>query len=394
MSNGSNRIIKVGFLFQQSDGWMGGIYYFKNLFLAMSKVQNPRLQPFINEPNHESSKILLDYAKIIKGKRIKNFRYWFKKIVYKFIGKKFNEEKYIKYEYDYKFLDVISHSEIMEDKPSIYWIPDFQHLHLPEMFSENELNVRTESFKRCAEKSTILVFSSEDALNDFKTFAPEYAYKGRVLHFVAILSEDVYDKTDEIKKVITEKFNLPDKYFYVPNQFWKHKNHKVVFEAISILKNQGTNIKVVFSGSSQDYRHRDYFASLMNFVKEQNIEENMIYLGLIDLIEVYYLMRNCISIINPSLFEGWSSTVEEAKSIGKKIVLSDINVHKEQNPPQGIYFDPHNANELAEILKEKWLNGKPGPDYDLEKQAQEGIEESILNFGLEYQKIVLEALGK
>ncbi len=36
------------------------------------------------------------------------------------------------------------------------------------------------------------------------------------------------------------------------------------------------------------------------------------------------------ALINPSQFEGWSTTVEEAKSLGVKMLLSDLEVHKEQ----------------------------------------------------------------
>lgn len=46
--------------------------------------------------------------------------------------------------------------------------------------------------------------------------------------------------------------------------------------------------------------------------------------------DVYALMRFSVRVINPSLFEGWSSAVEECKSVGKRLVLSGIPVHREQ----------------------------------------------------------------
>lgn len=387
MSNGSEKTIKVGFLANQSSGWMGGINYYKNLFIAMSKVYNPKLIPYILEPKDEKAKILLKYAKKINFK--KGIKYQLTKIMTKLSGKTFCKERYLVENIN---VDIISNTQSPNHAPCIAWIPDFQHLHLPEMFSEDEIEYRSNNFKELAKKSLKIILSSNDALNDFKKFVPEYANKGEVLHFVAIPDKNIYQKTDEIKEQIINKFDLPAKYFYVPNQFWIHKNHKVVFEAISILKQQGININVVFTGNTSDYRHANYFNELMEYTKEQNIENNIKLLGLIDLIEVYYLMRNCISIINPSLFEGWSSTVEEAKSIGKNIILSNINVHKEQNPPEGVYFDPKNPQELAEILKEKWMNGESKPDFELEKIAQEKLEDRIIEFGKTYQKIVLEAL--
>ena len=36
--------------------------------------------------------------------------------------------------------------------------------------------------------------------------------------------------------------------------------------------------------------------------------------------------------------------------MGKKIILSNINVHREQNPKRGIYFNPNNFLELSSII--------------------------------------------
>lgn len=381
--------IKVGFICEQNSGWMGGVNYFKNLFIAMSRVDCPKIIPYLLPIKDSGAKFLLEYAKVIHSK--KGFKYYTKKFLYKIKGQDFVKKDHM--EYDPK-LDIISHMQSLVNKNFIAWIPDFQHIYLPEMFSKDEIACRNKVFNQLAQESSLVIFSSQDALEDFKKFAPEFAHKGRILNFVAIPDKDIYQKTDKVKDEIIKKFHLPQKYFYVPNQFWIHKNHKVVFDAISILKQQGKDIQVIFTGGTNDYRHANYFCDLMEFVKEKNIENNIKILGLVDPIEVYYLMRNCISIINPSFFEGWSSTVEEAKSIGKNIVLSSINVHKEQNPPQGIYFDPRNPEELAKILSEKWQSKKSEPDFELEKTAQEQLENRIINFGKTYQKIILDALQK
>jgi glycosyltransferase involved in cell wall biosynthesis len=67
--------------------------------------------------------------------------------------------------------------------------------------------------------------------------------------------------------------------------------------------------------------------------------------------DVYSLIKFSKAVINPSFFEGWSTTVEECKSVGKQIILSDIDVHKEQ-ASQAIFFKKGNPMELAKILFE------------------------------------------
>ena len=54
--------------------------------------------------------------------------------------------------------------------------------------------------------------------------------------------------------------------------------------------------------------------------------------------------------LNPSLFEGWSTTVEEARAMGTPMVLSDLEVHLEQMGKQATYFERNSAQSLANAL--------------------------------------------
>src|SRR5690606_26082660 len=96
-----------------------------------------------------------------------------------------------------------------------------------------------------------------------------------------------------------------------------------------------------------------------------------------------------VAVINPSLFEGWSSTVEEAKALGKSVILSNIPAHVEQNPHKGIFFDPKNPYELAERM-EFVLNEVEG--NLLGDAAKISLEKCYdidrLKFAQKYQEIV------
>jgi len=129
-----------------------------------------------------------------------------------------------------------------------------------------------------------------------------------------------------------------------------------------------------------DYRNKNHVKELQEYIRIYHLENNIRLLGLIEYSDVFTLMRYSIAVINPSLFEGWSSTVEEAKSIGKGMVLSNINVHREQNPPASEYFDPDNAGELAGILKKYWNEKEGEPDFSLEEQALSLSNTFINNF--------------
>ena len=63
-------------------------------------------------------------------------------------------------------------------------------------------------------------------------------------------------------------------------------------------------------------------------------------------------MNNSEAIIQPSLFEGWSTTVEDAKFLNKFIILSDISLHREQMKDNVIFFSKQNEKELASLILE------------------------------------------
>ena len=56
--------------------------------------------------------------------------------------------------------------------------------------------------------------------------------------------------TDDPQRVVLN-YHLPAKYGFVANQFWRHKNHSVLPDALSILKRQGIELPLVLTGFRQ-----------------------------------------------------------------------------------------------------------------------------------------------
>ena len=125
-----------------------------------------------------------------------------------------------------------------------------------------------------------------------------------------------------------------------------------VFKAIDILVKNGKKPILITTGVMKDFRgNNENIETIKSYIEKNDLKKNILLLGLIPYDEVLVLMRKCIAVINPSFFEGWSSTVEEAKSIGKRLIISDIAVHREQRPQNVVYFDPRDEVKLAEILE-------------------------------------------
>jgi glycosyltransferase involved in cell wall biosynthesis len=274
--------------------------------------------------------------------------------------------------------------------PLLGWIPDFQHLHLPDLFSPEETRQRDKLFARMSRHATRIVLSSEDAQRDFASFAPGDASKARVLPFVAQVPKRVYDVDPA---AICGRYHLPKRFFYLPNQFWRHKNHELVIDALRIAKKTHDDIAVVCTGNTQDNRDSLYVGQVLAQISKLDLRDNMIILGWVPHADTFALMRQSLALLQPSLFEGWSTTVEESRSLGKHVILSDISIHREQDPPSATFIDPSDPRSLAGHLLRVYEEREPGADEQLEAAARRSLLERTRRFGERFMRIVAEVAG-
>lgn len=346
-------MIKVGFIGSVSKEWMGGLNYFKNLLFAINSIEEKELEVFVfvgKKIDIKIKRMFQEYATVIEDSMFdrKSIKWFLSKIEQKIFKTNILLENILKKH----SIQILSHAAITNLKTikTINWIPDFQHIHLPQMFSEKEIQNRNNNFLKLIRDSDLIVFSSFDALKDMKKFAPNYEDKARVLQFVSQPNSRYFELDEHDKSLLLQKYKIKDDFFYIPNQFWKHKNHMMIFEAINELKKDGVEINIVCTGYLGDYRNKTYIDDIRKVVKLNNLEDNIKLLGLVDYEDVFALIKFSKAVINPSLFEGWSSTVEECKSVGKNMILSDLDVHKEQYP-NAVFFKRDSIESLKEVLK-------------------------------------------
>lgn len=384
-------MLKVAFWFDAPLGYSGGLNYLKNLLHALSLVNDGSVQPsifFAQDVPDEIERQFAPYAKVVRTRVLKRWTLpWFvHKVLYKAVGSMTVVNALLKWH----GINVVSHAWfIYKGRPPfkiIAWIPDFQYLHLPELFPTLDPAEETRVNQQIIAQSDRVILSSNSAYQDFKRVAlPGHEARGTVLRFVSqpgtpgaasLLTSEALER----------KYGHRGRYFILPNQFWAHKNHLVVLQAVARLKQAGTDVQVLCTGNTKDFRLEGtpYIDSLREFIAANGLQDHVRILGLIDYTDLMLLLRHAVAVINPSRFEGWSSSVEEAKSAGKPVVLSRIDVHVEQNPPHGHYFDPDDAAGLADILSRLWsVDDAPGR-AEAESAALSALHDRTLEFGRGY----------
>jgi hypothetical protein len=262
------------------------------------------------------------------------------------------------------------------------WVPDFQDRHLPHLFSY--WNLRRKSLGlllQLATRRTVLL-SSEDARADCEHFYPRARGRTAVARFAVGPALEPGENDPRI----AAKHGLPARFFYLPNQYWAHKNHSRVVDALQILRDQGSDVVVASSGNPQDPRHVQHYAQLRQKVAVQALGERFLFLGNIPSRDVAILMRSSVAMLNPSLFEGWSTTVEEAKSLGVRMVLSNLGVHREQVGTAAEYFDPTDSREMAASLKKVWSESLEPPTLAQQLAAASEAQRRIRDFAVQFTR--------
>lgn len=240
--------------------------------------------------------------------------------------------------------------------PAIAWIPDFQHRELPHLFSQSAWWRRELGFRAQIAAGRTIMLSSNDARDACERHYPATLGRTHVVRF-AVPSEHRPD-TAEVCRV-RESHGLPERYFYLPNQFWQHKNHLLVLDALALLKQKHPDIVVAASGKQLDPYKPGHFPRILSRLVEADLKDQFRLLGLIPYEHIPPLMLGSVAVLNPSLFEGWSTTVEEARALQVSMVLSDLPVHKEQAEGLARFFDRTSAPSLADALRQAWQDQWP-----------------------------------
>ena len=386
-------MIRVGFVnvFAVRE-WLGGLNYLRNLLQAVAGLEGRQIEPvlFTGAATDESIAAEFSFMPVVLTRALdRGHPLWLlRKTVQRLLGADRVLEKVLASQ----GISILSHSGDLGPGARIAgigWVPDLQHRHLSHLFSDEKFAQREAQIAQALDACVRLIVSSETVARDLRAGYPQHAGKIRVLRFVSgLLHGGAFPQAAELKR----RYLIDGPYLHLPNQFWAHKNHAVVVEALARLKASGRSVTVIATGLMEDPRRPQHVQELMQRVVREGLGNLFRPLGVVPYRDMLGLMRHAAAVINASLFECWSTSVEEAKSMGKALVLSGISVHREQAPERGSYFDPHDAQDAARALWDAWSAFDPAADEIAVARAAAALPARLRQFAEGYQAIVLEAL--
>ena len=221
------------------------------------------------------------------------------------------------------------------------------HPEFPEVRNGFEFEAREDFLKKALPKATAVIAESEwgrDTLIRRYSLDEDRVYCVRMPASVNILETNTEENFCPF-----EHASIPDNQSFVfyPAQFWPHKNHRLIIDALAHLKNMfDMNIYAVFCGS--DCGNLD---TTLKYAAKKKVSNLVKYLGYVPDNQMPLYYKNSLALVMPSYFGPTNMPPMEAFAIGTPVIVSDLPGFNEQIGNAGLQIKPTDFAGLDSMLK-------------------------------------------
>ena len=232
--------------------------------------------------------------------------------------------------------------------PYVMTVWDLQHRlqpYFPEVSANGLWSGRERYYSSALRRATLIVCGTEAGRDEIERF---YGIpRERIV--LAPHPAPAFDTDAPDDGTVLATYGLQPGYLFYPAQFWPHKNHATLIEALGILSEQrGVELDLVLSGSDWG-DNRPYVAGL---AAERGIAGRVKMLGFVERSHLPALYRNALALTYVSHFGPENLPPLEAFSFGCPVIAADVPGAREQFGDAVLLVDPRSAESIASAVLE------------------------------------------
>jgi glycosyltransferase involved in cell wall biosynthesis len=235
------------------------------------------------------------------------------------------------------------------ETPALVSIHDLMHRYerrFPEVSANGQYDQREfQYWNICRIAKGILVDSQLGAQHVQEAYSVDPS-KLHVLPYIApeyMFSQTAFDSS--------QRYFLPAKFIFYPAQFWDHKNHVHLLQAIADLKTEIPDIRLVLAGSKA---HQ--FEAVQKRVRDLRLQDQVVFLGYVPDEDMPALYKKARALVMPTFFGPTNIPPLEAFVAGCPVAISDIYGMREQLGDAAIYFNPELPSSIGLAIRQLWTN--------------------------------------
>jgi glycosyltransferase involved in cell wall biosynthesis len=240
----------------------------------------------------------------------------------------------------------------------ITMICDLQHEYFPENFSPEHLKHRKNGYRDAVLNSDHII-----AISNYtkKTIVEKYRVNADKITTIYLGANKINPKL----------IPLPENFIFYPAAFWPHKNHKILVEALNELKDEFSDLGLVFTGMIIKERVKK---EINDLIEKYGLSKKVLFLGYVSDEQLSYVYQKAKALVFPSSFEGFGLPIVEAFKHELPIVAADNTSIAEIVGDAGLLFETNNLNMLVDCIKKVLTN------HNLREQLVTKGLERVKNF--------------
>ncbi|GBR75503.1 glycosyl transferase group 1 [Candidatus Termititenax persephonae] len=235
--------------------------------------------------------------------------------------------------------------------PYVFTVWDLGHRMLPcfpEVGLPAEWKMRETMYQKMLLRATYIITGNEVGKQEILANYPINADKIKIIPFP--ISSFCFEKL----AVPADLGNIKKPFVFYPAQFWAHKNHVALVEAIAWLRDKKkTIINCYFVGSEKNNLNQVKYA-----IKKHNLENQVFILGFVEYAELRYLYQNALAMVYISLMGPNNLPPLEAIALGCPVIISNIPGHIEQMGKAGLFVNAFVPQDIGRAILTLYKNPK------------------------------------
>jgi glycosyltransferase involved in cell wall biosynthesis len=243
--------------------------------------------------------------------------------------------------------------------PYVMPIHDMQHRlqpEFPEVSAEGEWERREYVYRNGAVHATVVLADSEIGKQDILDAYGPAVDADRIVVLPVVPPHDARDIGDEERLRVRRRYALPPRYVFYPAQFWPHKNHARLVEALGVLKERGVEVHLALSGAPTGALREETHAAMHAAATRASVEAQVHELGYVRDEDMPALYAEAVALTMPTFFGPTNIPPLEAWAFGCPVLTSDIHGVREHSGDAALLVDPRSASAIAEGIEQLWQN--------------------------------------
>jgi glycosyltransferase involved in cell wall biosynthesis len=273
-------------------------------------------------------------------------------------------------------------------------IYDLQHRlqpEFPEVSANGEWEWREYLFRNAIRRATLLLADSEVGKQDILDLYGRYGVtpdRIKVLPYATNYAADGDMRGERVR--VRKKYQLPSRYLFYPAQFWPHKNHARIVEALSVLRASGPEVHVVLCGSHIGAIREETFRAVMELADRLGVRGQVCHLDYVPNEDIPPLYREATGLIMPTFFGPANIPIVEAWALGCPVLTSDVRGIREQAGDAALLIDPRSVESLAFGMQQLWEDEALRCRL-IARGSQRTVEYSVEDFRQRLAEVIREA---